>query len=194
MISALASLQAYGPAAIFLGSGIEGQTVAIAGGVLARMGLIHWPLALAAAAAGSAAVDQMLFFLGRFGRSTKFVTKMSARPAFTRAAGFIERHPVSFVLSFRFIFGLRAAGPVAAGLSAMGMGVFTALNLAAAGLWATLFAGGGFVFGETLQRWLEHPTLRAGLMMGAAGLLIAVGLAALALRRPKPLPAAGAGA
>jgi membrane protein DedA with SNARE-associated domain len=117
---------------------------------------------------------------------------MSAKPTFGRAAGFIEHHPIFFVMSFRFIFGLRAAGPVAAGLSAMGMGVFTALNLAAATLWAALFAGGGFVFGETLQRWLEHPTVGASVAMGAVGLAVAVGLAALALWRPRPLPAAGA--
>jgi len=75
MISALASLQAFGPAAIFLGSGLEGQTVAIAGGVMARMGLIHWSLAVAAAFAGTAAMDQMLFFLGRYGRSTRLVSR-----------------------------------------------------------------------------------------------------------------------
>jgi membrane protein DedA with SNARE-associated domain len=190
MIPALASLQAFGPAAIFLGSGLEGQTVAIAGGVMARMGLINWPLAVAAACAGSAVMDQMLFFLGRYGRSTRFVTKMAAKPAFARAAGFIEGHPIGFVMSFRFIFGLRAAGPVAAGLSAMGMGLFAGLNLASAAVWAGLFSGGGFIFGETLQRWLEHPTLKGEIVAGSIGLAFALGIAALALWRPRPLPAA----
>lgn len=192
MIPALASLQAFGPAAIFLGSGLEGQTVAIAGGVMARMGLINWPLALAAACAGSAVMDQMLFFLGRYGRSTRFVTRMTAKPAFARAAAFIEAHPIGFVMSFRFIFGLRAAGPVAAGLSAMGMGLFTGLNLASAAVWASLFSGGGFIFGATLQRWLEHPTLKGEIIVGAVGLAFALGMAALALWRPRPLPAVAA--
>jgi membrane protein DedA with SNARE-associated domain len=114
---------------------------------------------------------------------------MAARPAFARAASFIEAHPISFVMSFRFIFGLRAAGPVAAGLSAMGMGAFTALNIAAAVVWAGLFSGAGFIFGETLQRWLEHPTLKGELIAGSVGLAFALGIAALALWRPRPLPA-----
>ena len=194
MISALASLQAFGPAAIFLGSGLEGQTVAIAGGVMARMGMIHWSLAVAAAFAGTAVMDQLLFFLGRYGRSTRLVSKMVARPAFARASGFIEAHPISFVMSFRFVFGLRAAGPVVAGLSAMGIWTYTALNVAAAAVWATLFAGGGFVFGETLLAWIEHPTLRSELIAGAIGLAVAVGFALVTLRHARALPAAAASA
>ena len=89
-------------------------------------------VAVAAACAGTAVMDQLLFFLGRYGRSTRMVSRMVAKPAFARASGFIEAHPISFVMSFRFIFGLRAAGPVVAGLSAMGFWTYTALNVAAA--------------------------------------------------------------
>lgn len=192
MISELASLQAFGPAAIFLGSGLEGQTVAIAGGVMARMGMMHWQWALASACAGTAVMDQILFFLGRYGRSTRLVKRMAGKPAVARAMGFVESNPFAFVMSFRFVFGLRAAGPVVAGLSAMGIGVYTALNLAAAALWAALFTGGGFVFGETLQHWLEHPTLKSNLIAGALGLTVAAAFAVLTLRRARALPAVAA--
>ena len=70
----------YGLLAIFLGAGIEGETVVLLGGVLSHRGFLpFWPVALAAAF-GSFVADQLLFFAGRHARSYPAVQRVLARP------------------------------------------------------------------------------------------------------------------
>ena len=56
-----AVLSQYGFAALFLGAGIEGETVVVLGGVMVHRGLIAYPAAIAAAALGSFIADQIFF-------------------------------------------------------------------------------------------------------------------------------------
>ncbi len=148
-------ITAFGPLAILLGAALEGQTAVIAGGVLAHKGLIPWPVAFGAAAFGSWVVDHLLFVLGRSFRMSRFVRRMAAKRAFGRAMALIERYPVIFILSFRFLFGLRAVGPVAVGVCDVSTMKFTLLNIAGALLWAGVFTGLGYAFGPAVVSALE---------------------------------------
>src|SRR5689334_16985444 len=96
-------LAALGPIAIALGAAFEGQTAVIAGGVLARQQILSPVVVILAAALGSGIVDYLLFVLGRSFRHTSWVQKVSAKPAFDKALGLIERYPTGFILSFRFL-------------------------------------------------------------------------------------------
>jgi membrane protein DedA with SNARE-associated domain len=160
--------------------------VVVAGGALAQRGLLSLPLVLIACTAGSAAIDQALFLAGRFGRDWRLVAKARAHPGFVRALGFIERHPAGFVLTFRFLYGLRAVSPVAVGLSRMNAWRFTGLNLLAAALWAGLFTGLGYLFGKELEAVFArlHPPIWV-MVAGAAAVLALIGLVAWRWRRPR---------
>lgn len=144
-------ITAFGPAAILLGAAVEGQTAVIAGGVLAREGLISLAMALGAAALGSAVLDQLLFVLGRSFRVSRFVRKAAEKKAFGRAMALIERYPTIFILSFRFLYGLRAAGPVAVGVCDVSATKFAVLNVIGALIWAGLFTGLGYAFGPAVM-------------------------------------------
>ena len=160
-------LAAYGPIAILLGAAFEGQTAVIAGGVIARQGLISIYVAVAAAALGSAILDQVLFVLGRSFRDTPFVRRVAAKPAFAKALGLIERYPTGFILVFRFLYGLRAAGPVAVGVTHVGTARFAVLNAIGALIWASVFVGLGVIFGPAVM------TVLGGVMAHAAPVAIA---------------------
>lgn len=147
-------LTAFGPLAILLGAAFEGQTIVIGGGVMARQHLISPAMAVGAAALGSGAIDYLLFILGRSFRHTRFVRRVAAKPTFNRALVLIERYPTGFILSFRFLYGLRAAGPVAMGVSKVSHGHFAVLNALAAGLWAGVFVALGYVFGPAVMALL----------------------------------------
>jgi membrane protein DedA with SNARE-associated domain len=171
-------LAAYGPIAILLGAAFEGQTAVIAGGVIARQGLISPFVAVAAAALGSGILDQVLFILGRSFRDTGFVRRVAAKTAFAKALGLIERYPTGFILTFRFLYGLRAAGPVAVGVTQVGTFRFAVLNAIGAVIWAGVFVGLGVIFGPAVMSVLGGVMAHAApVAIGAAGVVVVGGLA-----------------
>ncbi|WEJ99185.1 MAG: VTT domain-containing protein [Candidatus Sphingomonas phytovorans] len=168
----------YGLAAIFLGAGIEGETCVLAGGVLAHRHLLPlWGVWLAAAA-GSFVADQLFFAGGRYFRDHPRVRAMAAKPGFAKALVTLERHPVLFVMGFRFLYGLRTVSPIAIGTSHIHTRTFLSLNALAAAIWAALFTGIGYGFGGGIER-LFGGTLSAGRLVPIAvvGIVLLLGVA-----------------
>ncbi|KQS01775.1 hypothetical protein ASG11_13125 [Sphingomonas sp. Leaf357] len=141
----------YGLVAVFLGAGIEGETMVVTGGLLAHDGLMPVVSVAIAAAAGSFVADQLFFAAGRRFRDHPRVKKIEAKPAFAKALSLFERHPTAFVFGFRFLYGLRTVSPMAIGTTAIRTRTFAVLNLAAAALWAVLFTAIGFVFADGIE-------------------------------------------
>ncbi len=155
----------YGLWIVLLGTFLEGETIVVLAGFAAHKGLLD-PYAVAAMAfAGSFAGDQMWFFLARRYRSHHFISKNTERPAFKRVLLMLEKRPTLFILSFRFIYGIRNISPVAIGLSGISALRFFTLNVIAAGIWAVTFTLLGFVFSNTIEsvlgklRTAEHFVL-----------------------------------
>jgi membrane protein DedA with SNARE-associated domain len=108
---------------------------------------------------------------------------LRGRPGFRRAYRLLNTHPNIFVLSNRYVYGMRLVGGIAAGLSATAAPRFVILNAISSVIWAVLFSSIGYVFGlgaEHLvgQALLRHERLLIGL---GIGLTVAV-LAWLAAR------------
>ena len=141
----------YGVLAVFLGAGLEGETVVVSGGLLAHRGLLPLVPTMAAAATGSFVADQIFFLLGRRFRDHPRVRGISAKPAFARALAMLERHPVAFVLAFRFLYGLRTVSPIAIGTTALPASRFVLLNAIAAVLWGIVFTAIGYAFGHGIE-------------------------------------------
>lgn len=168
-------LRQYGPIGVFLGAAFEGQTAVIVGGLLARQEILPFWVVMSSAAAGSAIIDHLLFVAGRRFRSHRWVMRATNQVAFARALRFIERFPVSYILVFRFIFGLRLASPVAIGVSQAPTWLFTVMNALGAVIWAGAFSGAGFIFGEALYKLIGR-THHAGrwVLYSAGALVVAV--------------------
>jgi membrane protein DedA with SNARE-associated domain len=195
-----AFLQQYGPIGIFLGAGFEGQTALIVGGILARQHILQLWLVLACAAAGSGIVDHLLFVAGRQFRSHRWVVRATNQAAFARALRFIEKYPISYILAFRFIFGLRVASPIAIGVSQVPTWRFALLNILGAMIWAGAFTMGGFIFGEAIHNLLGKGHHAGRWTLIAAGCVVAavtvIWMVRYLLRRRKdspPAPATEAG-
>lgn len=172
----------FGLPALFLGAGVEGETVVVLGGVAAHHGLFGLVPAILAAAMGSFAADQCFFYGGRLFRDRPRMRKLRAKPAFERAMATFEKHPTGFVFAFRFLYGLRTVSPMAIGTSGISAGRFALLNAAAAVVWAGIFVSLGFLFGNAIEavlgrllRGAEWVALATAL--GLAGWLIAHGIA-----------------
>lgn len=137
----------YGPVALLVGAALEGETVAMLGGMTAHRGLIGLPVAWGAVFVGTLIADQGLFFIGRTMRERAFVHRLRGTAAFASAQARFERRPTLFVLLFRFLYGLRTASPLMIGMSGFAPARFAALNVVAAFVWSALFVGLGYVFG-----------------------------------------------
>jgi membrane protein DedA with SNARE-associated domain len=144
-------IQVYGAIAIFLGAALEGEAAVTTGGFLAHRNLVDPYVAAIAAFGGSFAADQLVFFFARYHRENRYIERVRQRPAFARAIRFIERRPVMFCTVFRFIYGMRIAGPIAIGASRVSARQFVILNAMSAAVWAATFTFIGFRFGNAFE-------------------------------------------
>lgn len=143
-------------AVTFLWTFIEGETFVIYAGVLVAQGLLDGPWLLACAWLGSFCGDQCYFYIGRFfgpGLLRRF-------PRWQRhvdtANDWLQRYDTVFILTFRWIYGVRNFASFALGMSRTSWYRFLGLNFIAAGIWAIGFAGGGFLLGTALRPVLDQ--------------------------------------
>ncbi|RUW50037.1 MULTISPECIES: DedA family protein [unclassified Mesorhizobium] len=171
-------IEQYGLLAVFLGCVAEGESAAILGGFFAHQHVFVLWHAFAAAALGAFAGDTFFFILGRSFADNRHVVRLRRRPGFRRAYRLLNTHPNIFVLSNRYIYGMRLVGGVAAGLSTIAAPRFVILNAISSVIWAVLFSTIGYVFGlgaEQLigQALMRHERLFVGLGIGLAVAVLA---------------------
>lgn len=141
----------YGLGALVVGAALEGETVAMIGGMLAHRGIYPLPLAWGAVLFGTFAADQAYFYAGRLFRDRPRMMRLRATATFAKAQAMFEKRPVMFVMLFRFLYGLRTVSPAVIGASGFPPLRFFALNAAAAVVWSILFVGLGYAFGLGLE-------------------------------------------
>src|SRR5437763_7563367 len=138
-------------AVAFVWTFLEGETFILFAGFAAAQGLLDPVLLLIAAWLGSFSGDQFYFWLGRhFG--VRLLHRFPAwRHSVDIALRWLERYDAGFILSFRFIYGIRNFSSFALGLSAVRWDRFLRLNLIAAGMWATSFVAIGYFLGPACR-------------------------------------------
>ena len=165
----------YGLIAIVIGAALEGETVAMIGGMSAHRGLFALPAAWAAVLAGTMIADQGLFYAGRLLKDRR-IQKLRATERFQKAQLRFERYPQAFVMLFRFFYGLRTVSPLLIGTSGFSAARFAILNLIAAIAWLSLFVGLGYIFGLGIERLIARG---AGFAQWLPYLLIPIGIGLL---------------
>jgi membrane protein DedA with SNARE-associated domain len=146
----------YGYLSIFFGTLLEGETILIAGGFAAHRGMLNLPLVILVAIVGSSLGDQLAFWLGRY----KGNALMERVPALARRKDriheLLHRYDALFIVTVRFLYGLRIAGPLIIGASQVAPLRFAALNLVGATLWAVVISGVGYFLGLGSSAFLGH--------------------------------------
>jgi membrane protein DedA with SNARE-associated domain len=177
----------WGYLAIFVGTALEGEAILLVGAAMAHRGLLSLPWVALSALIGSVFADQLWFLVGqRAGRG--FIT---ARPRLAVHVAAVERWiarwGMLFVLSFRFLYGLRTISPVILGATGYPRTRFVVLNIVGAALWALSFALIGYGLGAALTAVLgrAHRLEEAA----AVGAVIACALVLIARRRERRVAA-----
>jgi membrane protein DedA with SNARE-associated domain len=149
-----ALIHSYGYAAVALGAFLEGESVLLLGAAAAARGQLSLPAVIAVAALASFLGDQLFFQVGRRYGNALLARFPTLRPRAERVRELLQRHHLPLILSIRFLYGLRIAGPVAIGMSRVPWPRFMGLNFAGAACWALSIAGLGYGMGRVLGRLL----------------------------------------
>ncbi|RUU00520.1 DedA family protein [Mesorhizobium sp. USDA-HM6] len=171
-------IEQYGLVAVFLGCVAEGESAAILGGFFAHQQVFVLWQAFIAAFLGAFAGDTFFFTLGRSFADHPYVVRLRKRPGFRRAYRLLNTHPNIFVLTNRYVYGMRLVGGIAAGLSTVSVPRFVILNAISSAVWAALFGTVGYVFGLGAERMVGQAFARHERLLIA--LAVGLGVAILA--------------
>jgi membrane protein DedA with SNARE-associated domain len=161
----IAEYGAYTYLIAFVWTFLEGETIVLFTGFAAAQGLLNPFLLLVAAWLGSFAGDQLYFWIGRHFGLAILSRFPRWRHGVESALSWLERYNTGFILSFRFIYGVRNLSSFAMGLSAIRWQRFLLLNFLAAGLWATSFIAVGYFLGHAFRAVLGHLVRSFSLLM-----------------------------
>ena len=154
----------YGILAIFIGSAIEGETVAFLGGVTAHRHLLSWWAVACSAATGSFVADQFFFMLGLKAGNSRHLRKVSSSNLAKRVRDLLIRYPNGFVLGFRFVYGMRTISPIVIGLTGFPIGRFVLLNALAALAWGCIVSAVGYLSGSLITGLIGKVHLHTHLL------------------------------
>jgi len=160
----------------FIWTFLEGETVVLFAGFAAAQGMLNPFLLLAATGLGSFAGDQSWFWVGRHFGSRLLDRFPRWRFGVEAALRWLERYNTGFILSFRFIYGVRNFSSFAMGMSAIRGKRFLALNFFAAALWAASFVAVGYFLGHAFRAVLGDLARSFSLAMLGVFIAIAFGV------------------
>jgi membrane protein DedA with SNARE-associated domain len=176
-------IEQYGLLAVFLGCVAEGESAAILGGFFAHQHVFVLWHAIVAAALGAFLGDTCFFILGRSFADHRYVVRLRRRPGFRRAYRLLNTHPNIFVLSNRYVYGMRLVGGIAAGLSTIAAPRFVILNAISSVIWAVLFSSIGYVFGLGAEHFVGQALLRHERLLIGLGIGLTVAVLAWLIAR-----------
>jgi len=152
----LVGVMAYLETGAFVGLIAPGETVVIAGGVIAGQGEIDLIPLIGLVWICAILGDTTSFYIGRrLGRG--FLTKHGPRFKITpqrldQVEGYFERHGGKTILVGRFIGLVRALAPFVAGTSGLPYSRFIPFSIVGTGLWSTTFCVLGYVFWRSFDQ------------------------------------------
>lgn len=148
---------------------LEGETVVIVAGILASQGWLDVWAVFLCALSGSFSGDQMYYYIGRRYGTPLLDRWPTMRSKIDWAFRLLRKYETVFILSFRFIYGVRNISPFVIGISGVSRLRFFVLNLIAAIIWATSFSFGGYYLGYAMENYLgEYKYHALGAFVGAA--------------------------
>lgn len=171
----------------FVWTALEGETFVIFAALAAQRGFLNIGGLFTAAWLGSFFGDQVFFFIGRVFGTWILARFPKLKPGTDRALKALEKYHVAFILSYRFMYGVRNVSGIAVGLSRLTWRRFATLNIIAAFIWASAFCGAGYLFGDVIEHLGRRKTEVVGysvreLMLSVLGLFVLLVLMRLAFK------------
>ena len=160
-------VEQWGYIAVFLGSLVEGESIIFIAGFFAHEGYLSLPKVIMVSFLGTLVADQSLYFVGHFYGNRVLDKFPTLKPRAEKAFRLLKRYNVLFILSFRFIYGIRIISPVVIGTSGIGIKQFVILNFIAAIIWSVVSCVVAYYFAYLIIDELHMiPKIILGLAIG----------------------------
>ncbi|MGE5687473.1 MAG: DedA family protein [Gemmatimonadota bacterium] len=174
----------YGLAAVFLGSGLEGDLSMVLGGVVSHQGYFRPQVAIAAAALGAFCADCVWYAVGRL-HAQRLQDAAFYRKVGPRIAAVTRRIGVWQIIAARFVYGTKNATMLFWGLHNLPLLRFVLVDAVGCVLGASFFVGLGYLVGDGAEALLGKVKRFEFLLLGAlvVGVLVLVVIRVLAQRR-----------
>lgn len=144
-------IETHGYWALAAGCVLEGETMLVLAGLAAQRGYLD-PFAVVGIASTMGFIgDQLFFWLGRRHGAAVLARWPSVAAKAGRVHALIERHHLGVIIGVRFAYGLRIAGPILIGTSAVSALRFAVINAFGAVLWACVVGGVGWLSGQAAE-------------------------------------------
>lgn len=156
MESFIEFVREWGYVAVFLGAIVEGETVILTACALAALGYLDIYKVVAVTFFTTLFADQGLFYAGRAYGPAFFDKFPSLKQRANRAFALLHRFDKWFILSFRFIYGIRTISPVVIGAAMIAPIRYSPLNLLSAIIWTSISCYSGYMMGDLLETVMKN--------------------------------------
>jgi membrane protein DedA with SNARE-associated domain len=163
---------------LFLGSCVEGESVVLFISALSYYGHLHLPYVMLTAFTATLLADQISFHIGKHYGPGLIKRHPSLQAPSEKVFYYLHKYNTLFIMSFRFVYGIRIAGPIVIGTSGISTLRFTLLNVPAAAVWAVLSCTAGYYLApiiETVVKRLSSTGKIIALSLLGTFLIIYVG-------------------
>jgi len=144
-------VQIYGYYVLALGALIQSSVIMIIAGFMANQKNLSLPLVIIIGTCGSFICNQICFYIGRYGKNKVINKKSSWKKKSEVINKFVKKYESYAIIILRFVQGAKIVSSIFFGTTSIKKRKFTALNLIASLIWATVFALIGFFFGLAAQ-------------------------------------------
>jgi membrane protein DedA with SNARE-associated domain len=177
----------YGLAAVFIGSGLEGDLSMVLGGVVAHRGYFAPSVAIAAAALGAFIADCVWYAVGRL-NTTRLQNAAFYRKVGPRVEAIVRRIGIWQIVAARFVYGTKNATMLFWGLHGLPFHRFVLIDAIGCVLGSTFFVGLGYLVGDGAEVLLGRVKRFEFLLLGGllAGIVVLVVIRVLEQRRAAP--------
>jgi len=175
MESLIEFVKNWGYIAVFLGSLVEGESIVLTASSLAALGYLSIYKVMAVAFCGTLIADQCLYLVGMYQGHKIFDKFPRLRPQIDKAFSLLNKNDVIFIISCRFIYGIRVASAIVIGAAKVPPKRFITLNIISALIWTVVSCGGGYLLGEVFHTiWHNFETVQMYLILGLLVLALLV--------------------
>ncbi|HYE00897.1 MAG TPA: DedA family protein [Alphaproteobacteria bacterium] len=159
----------------FVWTFLEGETFVLFAAMAAQRGVLDPFILCGVAWIGSFCGDQLYFYIGRRYGDRMMSRSPKMRAGMSIALAWLKRYDTAFILTYRFLYGVRSFSSFAMGISDLSWGRFLVLNFLSAGIWAVTFVAVGYFFGQAVHHVVEDAgrALTFGIV-GLVALVIAI--------------------
>lgn len=140
----------WGYVAVFLGALVEGESIILTASALAYAGFLNIYIVAVVAFFSTIFAEQTCYLIGRHYGPSLFDRFPRLKPAANKAFSILKRIDVWFILTCRFIYGIRTVSPLVIGAAQIPIKKFIPLNILAAAIWASISCAGGYYLGEVI--------------------------------------------